>query len=268
MIRLTVFDIDRTLIAPEQGVLARETADAVRHLQQKGIKTAIASGRLLRMIQPELRQLGFDYFILSNGAYVADSTGAVLFQETIDTALIDELVQEMIRRGHPIDLRYVDGMAPGNPNCSMMQMMKDFWSKMNIVRRPSKDLLQEFKAPEGALPVACSGYIPEEELPFFTRKFPQLDFLPVFESPLCDINKAGVSKATGVEKICSLTGISMSQTIAFGDDRNDVEMVAAAGIGVAMGNAIQAVKDAADYQTDTCEDLGVVTALRHFGLLD
>ena len=92
--------------------------------------------------------------------------------------------------------------------------------------------------------------------------------MPVFESPMCDINPAGISKATGLHRICQLLSIDISETIAFGDDRNDVEMIEAAGIGVAVGNGIRAVQEAADYITDTCENLGVVKALKHFGLLD
>ena len=54
---------------------------------------------------------------------------------------------------------------------------------------------------------------------------------------------------------------------SFGDDRNDLEMIREAGIGVAMGNAIDIVKETADHVTDSCENLGVVKALHHFGLL-
>ena len=63
-------------------------------------------------------------------------------------------------------------------------------------------------------------------------------------------------------------GIPMEETIAFGDDRNDLEMIREAGIGVAMGNAIDIVKETADHVTDSCENLGVVKALYHFGLTD
>ena len=97
--------------------------------------------------------------------------------------------------------------------------------------------------------------------------FPELDFLSVSEGPMCDINLKGISKATGIHRICQRMGIPMEETIAFGDDRNDLEMIREAGIGVAMGNAIDMVKEAADYVTDSCENLGVVKALHHFGLI-
>lgn len=268
MIQLAVFDIDGTLIPPEKGELAPETVAALRHLQSKGIRTAIASGRLMYFLPPELLELGFDYYILSNGCCVADSRGVTLHQRTIDAATLEALLGEMIRRGHPIDLRYPEGNTDGNPNCSVQQRMRAFWAGKKFVGKAPKAMLERITPKPGALPISASGYIPEEELPEFEAMFPQLEFLSVFESPLCDIIPTGISKATGIATVCGLTGISMEQVIAFGDDRNDLEMVAAAGIGVAMGNAIRAIKAEADHITDTSVNLGVVKALRHFGLLD
>lgn len=266
MIRLAVFDIDRTLIAPERGEIAPETADAICVLQKRGIKTAIASGRQMHLIPEELRALDFDYYILSNGSYVMDGTGNVLCQEALDDDTVHDLVQEMIRRELPINLRYTGGMTPGNPHQDLAAAMEAYWKTLNVTRKPPKVMRAVIALPEGELPVSCLAYIPVEQ-PELIRKFPQLDFLSVFEGPMCDINKAGVSKATGLERICAMTGISMSETIAFGDDRNDLEMVAAAGIGVAMENGIEAVKNAADYVTASCGELGVVRALQHFGLI-
>lgn len=268
MIRLAVFDIDRTLVPPERGEIAPETAAALTQLRAKGIKTAIASGRLFCFLQPEIKDLGFDYFILSNGAYVTDGTGKILAQDTMDPEVVDALVREMVRRGHPVDVRYCRGKRSGNPDCSVAERMQGFWRRKKFAVKPPKAVLEEYAPENGEMPVSCDGYIPQEELDEMVRMFPQLDFLPVFESPMCDINAAGVSKASGLKLVCRLSGIDLCETIAFGDDRNDLEMIKAAGIGVAMGNGIQSVRDVADYITAPSEELGVVKALRYFGLVD
>lgn len=268
MIRLAVFDIDRTLIDLNQDEVAPQTADAIYRLQKNGIKTAIASGRQRHLISEDIRALDFDYYILRNGSYVMDREGSIICQETMDDNMIQLLVQEMIQRDLPIDLHYTTGIVPGNPTRDLSQVMRAYREKMNIVRKPPKQTQQLTAQPKGQQPVSCQAFIPKEQQPYFIQRFPQLEFLPVFEGPLCDINNAGVSKATGMERICSAIDISLSETIAFGDDRNDLEMVSIAGIGVAMSNGIQAVKDAADYVTDSCAQLGVVRALEHFGLLE
>ena len=267
MIQLAVFDIDRTLIPPELGHLAPETEVAIHTLQGRGIRTAIASGRMYHILPDELRELGFDYFILSNGAYVADVSGRVVSQETVDSTVVEAFSREMIRRGLAFDVRYVDGMVRGNPNLDVREAMKDFWARQNVKFKPPKNFRWHLKPGEGQLPISVGACIPEELQAEVFALFPQLDFLPVFEGPMCDINPKAVSKATGIRRICSLMGIEMEHVIAFGDDRNDLEMVAEVGIGVAMGNGIQAVKAVADYIAPDCLDLGVVKALQHFGLL-
>lgn len=268
MIQLAVFDIDRTLIDPAVGELAPETAAAIRCLQHKGIRTVIASGRQLHLLAQELRDLDFDYYILSNGSYITDTAGTVLYQEAADAGTVRELVEEMTKRGYPVCLRFTDGISEGNPNCTITQAAQADWGHKKNAGEAIKALQRQTKLPQGTPPVSFLGHIPVEEQPWFIQRFPELEFLPVFEGPMCDINIAGVSKATGLERICALTGIPMAQTIAFGDDRNDLEMVAAAGIGVAMGDSLQAVQDAADYITTPCRELGVVKALRHFDLID
>ena len=268
MIKLAVFDIDRTLIAPELGHIAPETAEAIHMLQQRGIRTAIASGRMLHLLPEELRALHFDYYILSNGAYVADGQGNVVSQETVPAAVVKAFSAEMICRDMAFDIRYVDGMVQGNPNRDVRDVMKDFWTAQKVKFKRPPNLQWHVCPSEGQAPISFGACIPMELQPSFFPLFPELDFLPVFESIMCDVNPKGISKATGIRRICSLLGITMEQTMAFGDDRNDLEMVAEAGIGVAMENGIAAVKAVADYVAEPCVELGVVKALRHFDLID
>lgn len=268
MIRLAVFDVDRTLVPPEQGFVAPETAAALKQLQAKGIKTAIASGRLYAFLQQELLDLGFDYYIMSNGTYVVDHAGQIQEQTTLEPEVVDAFTAEMLRRGHPFNIRYCMGHITGNPSITVFERMQSIWATQPFKMKPPKAMMEEYEPAVGELPVSLCGYIPEEEQEEFVKLFPQLEFLSVFEGPMCDINPAGVSKATGIEKICRLLGIDIKDTIAFGDDRNDLEMIASAGIGVAMGNGIQAVKDVADYITSPSIQLGVVAGLQHFGLIE
>jgi len=268
VIKLAVFDVDRTLVPPELGMVAPETATALKQLQAKGIKTAIASGRLYTFLQQEILDLGFDYYIMSNGTYVVDHDGHLLEQITLEPEVVEAFSAEMIRRGHPFNIRYCMGHITGNPNITVFERMQSIWAKQPFKMKPPKAMMEEYVPADGELPVSLAGYIPEEEQEAFVKLFPKLEFLSVFEGPLCDINPAGVSKATGIETTCRLLGIGMKETIAFGDDRNDLEMIEKAGIGVAMDNGIQAVKIKADYITAPSSQLGVVSGLRHFGLID
>ena len=63
-------------------------------------------------------------------------------------------------------------------------------------------------------------------------------------------------------------GLKREEIMAFGDGENDIDMLKFAGIGVAMGNASDEVKAAADYVTDSVDADGIAKALKHFGLID
>ena len=70
-----------------------------------------------------------------------------------------------------------------------------------------------------------------------------------------------------MEQLLKHFGISREETIAFGDGENDMEMLEYAGIGVAMGNAEEKVKQCADYVTGDTDKGGIPSALRHYGIL-
>ena len=83
----------------------------------------------------------------------------------------------------------------------------------------------------------------------------------------CDILPAGGGKPNGLAHTLAHLGLTREQSIAFGDGGNDVTMLEYAGIGVAMGNACDAAKAAADYVTDDITADGLAKALAHFGLI-
>lgn len=77
----------------------------------------------------------------------------------------------------------------------------------------------------------------------------------------CEVVASGVSKVTAIERVCTVHGLTMSDVVAFGDGENDLEMIQAAGIGVAMGNSFPCVLAAADMVTDTNDADGIAKAL-------
>ena len=81
-----------------------------------------------------------------------------------------------------------------------------------------------------------------------------------------DVIEKGFSKAEGLKRLCEYYGIGMENSIAFGDSLNDLEIIEAAAIGIAMGNGREELKAAADYVTTDIGDDGIWNACVHFGL--
>ena len=82
-----------------------------------------------------------------------------------------------------------------------------------------------------------------------------------------DLIPADGGKNRGMERMLCHYGLTRSQSIAFGDGGNDIDMLRYAGIGVAMGNATDETKQAADHVTGSVDDDGIAQALRHFGVI-
>lgn len=83
-----------------------------------------------------------------------------------------------------------------------------------------------------------------------------------------EINPLGVNKATGIKQVCELLGLDMSQVVAVGDSLNDLAVIQQAGLGVAMGNAQQTVKDEADLVVASNNENGIVEVIRDHILIE
>ena len=82
-----------------------------------------------------------------------------------------------------------------------------------------------------------------------------------------DITAKGNTKQKGIDEIINHFGIRLEETMAFGDGGNDVSMLRHAAIGVAMGNAVDEVKEHANYITTSVDEDGVANALKHFSII-
>lgn len=267
MIRLAAFDIDRTLIPVQTGKLAPETREALLELKRRGIKIAISTGRQCQQVAKALKALEFDYYILLNGSHVTDGQGNTLHKEQLDKTTLDSLIHDAEVRNCPLHLRCAKGMYSLDPQFRQPDARPFGMKLSDLPEELRESILWESPLDSGELPMAGLIQVKPEDMSWFAQRYPHLDFIPV-KGGSCDVNIHGISKATGLKKICDIMGIGMEEVIAFGDDRNDAEMLRDAGIGVAMGEADDTALAAADYVTDTCEELGVVKALKHFGLLD
>src|SRR5699024_10629828 len=106
----------------------------------------------------------------------------------------------------------------------------------------------------------------EQDDEAFLSQHPELNFIR-WHDLSCDVLPGGGSKAVGINKIMKASGLSKEHSFAFGDGFNDIEMLQEAGTGIAMGNAVEPLKQVADHMTAKVEEDGIFKALQYFELL-
>ncbi len=119
------------------------------------------------------------------------------------------------------------------------------------------------------MPIRSLTYIGEAKwVEMVAEAFPEVK-LPMFSSGNgADVIEKEASKAEGLKRLCEHYGVAIQDTVAFGDSMNDYEIIQAAGVGIAMGNSIEPLKQVADYVTTDIGEDGVWNACQALGLFE
>lgn len=262
MIKAVFFDIDGTLVPLGARGIPQGTVKALKTLRQKGVKVFIATGRHPGWID-NLGDNVFDGYVTTNGALCFAGDGKTEIHScTISAEDKARMVSFCANNDMPFVIvpAYDEIFATG-VNDAFTEAAK----MLNIPYVPIKD-------------VSLVNDYPVVQMMVFASQ-EEIDASGLFEHTLlschatswcsifADILPNGSDKSVGIDRMIEHFGIKLSETMAFGDGANDVEMLRHVGIGVAMGNASAEVQASADYVTLSVDEDGVAAALRHFGLL-
>lgn len=119
----------------------------------------------------------------------------------------------------------------------------------------------------GSLSIQACLYLAPEEEKAFSECLPEGTKMVRWNGGGADIISAEGGKITGMKRLMAQLNLSQNEIMAFGDAENDIEMLQYAGIGVAMGNAVESVKETADYITDDIDKNGIQNALLYYHII-
>ncbi len=248
-IKAAFFDIDGTLLSFRTHRVSQGTIRAFDRLHRAGIRTFISTGRPMVLIPP--MPVDFDGHITMNGGLVF----------TPDTTLLS----------NPLPMQDSQAWLDHAKRHNLCTMY--FTADSMMASQLSPEGLQLREQLEFQLPpvVPIDDLRPIEAFQIIAVMPPSMDETVAAAMPHCrlprwhpaftDIVAADNSKAVGMDAICRHFGIEQAETIAFGDGANDIEMLQWAGIGIAMGNAADTVKDAADMVTTDVDNEGIEHAV-------
>ena len=258
MLKAVFFDVDGTLLSHQTNSVPTSAVRALEARREKGVLTFIATGRhisMLEKMQP-LEGLRFDGMVTLNGQYCCSEDG-VLYHCPIDPQDVAALLDYLKEHPHPCILVEADRMYINFHNALVEKVQAAIHSDLPQLG----DMDRGYRVPIYQIIL----YMSDENL----EKLPPLPGIKLTRWNLggADLIPAKGGKATGIAKVLEHYGIEKSETMAFGDGENDVDMFSAVGTAIAMGNACPSAKEAAHYITDKVDEDGIWSALKHFGVL-
>ncbi len=252
--QMIFFDVDGTLISSAHPTLPQSALSALKQLRAAGYKLGVATGRSRQsLIDTGLtRQFRFDGFVLNNGQSVYDANMELIHEDYFSSDTVLMAVELASNLDIPLVLK--------GPERFITQPANEDVHRARAFLNNSIPPIGKY---QGENIGAMVAYGPENYDYRDFKCIPGLNAIPGMSS-YCDLTLANSSKKTGIELLCKLYGCD--DYIGFGDSLNDLEMIANASIGVAMGNSHDLVKEIANHITSEIEDDGIYNACIHLRL--
>lgn len=271
-IKMIGLDLDGTLLTDRKEFTGR-SKQALRVAIDSGIVVLIATGRPLTGIPEEICSFpGMRYALTSNGAKVMDVWENRVVDEHLLRADLAEKALEICGKYDTLQEVYYDGVsyAPADKRDMIPRYHKNpnMWEYMRKTRTWVEDIFRMVRESDRGLDKIQMLFADMEERTKAWQELSEVEGLELVGSLgyNIEINAAGVNKGSGLVSLGRLLGIRREEIMACGDGDNDLLMLKEVGFGVAMANAEEEVKKAADYITLSNEEDGVADAIEKFAL--
>ncbi|MDA1475704.1 Cof-type HAD-IIB family hydrolase [Bacillus changyiensis] len=253
--KIIFFDIDGTIYDHDKQI-PKSTKKTIQNLKEYGHHLFIASGRAPFMMTEVSEELGIDSFVSYNGQYVLYE-GEVIYKNPLPTQSLQVLLDHSEQYGHPLVFMGEEGMGTNVADHPYihegMGSLKLKHPKLDRFYYKDRDIFQVL--------LFCDK---SEEMMY--RHFREFDFVR-WHKCSTDILPASGSKAEGIKKVIEKLPFGITDTVAFGDGLNDLQMIEFVNTGIAMGNAVPELKDVAHFVTKPVDEDGIAYAVEALGLL-
>lgn len=272
--KMLVTDFDNTLLRTDHTI-APETLRAIREYEARGGKFVIATGRMLSAIISAVRPLGFSGEIIAfQGGVVAEiESGKEIFKRYIPYKVAAELLGDIEKKGYYIQI-YHDGKYFANRYVKRTKIYADTnrLEPAGIVSSPSEYVLKNKVNPDKilfALEDDCTSTYGEvkEVIAEYCAKYGTNLLFNSSNIMIIEAIERTADKGFAVEFLAKKYGIKREEVVCMGDSLNDAPMVAWAGLGVAVSNATDDLKEVADVVTVSCDEDAVGETIRTYCLV-
>jgi len=261
MKKAVFFDIDGTLIHFSEGVseITPRVKQAVRDLKANGVEVWIATGRPYGFLPEQILELDFDVFVLANGTQIVYE-GKTIYKAPLDKSFVLEMIEVFEQN----QIQYI---LEGDHYCYMKTEFKkcgDFYESIGVKREM---LIGDYDIHEidvYKIELVCPNEGVMQKCLNLLEQHPEYDNFHSMTYLILELYSKKYSKATAIQEVLRMLDIPWSQSYAFGDGKNDIEMLQAVGTGIAMGNASYEVKAHADHVVDSVQEDGVAQGVYQY----
>lgn len=259
--KMVFFDIDGTILTKE-GKIPKETKEAVERLKEKNIDVCIATGRPHSGSIKIGKELGIDSFITFNGSHVIYK-GKEVFTHSIPDQIVERVIGESHKRDIPVLLNRFKGNYATNVD---HPYVKEATVPLCFEPEPFANVITELSLDDITETYQMLLFCEKEKEVELEGLFNDLT-LSRWHKYVTDIFLPNVNKSLGIQKLLEHLDICPTQSIAFGDEMNDKEMLSFVGMGVAMGNCNKELIPYSKNVTTSVEDAGIFNALKKLDLI-
>jgi Cof subfamily protein (haloacid dehalogenase superfamily) len=269
--RLLALNIDGTLLQ-SNGRLHRSTKEAVHYVKQKGVDVTLVTSRSYPSANKLANALKINIPIVSNrGAFIANAIEEPIFEKKIDADVAFEIVRFLEGFQCQFRLNNEEYSIGNRSKLSNNLMTRTIFSSADpaFYSHQFVDIVSEALTDTPMNPSKVEVYFEDEEdlddaIKALKGMFTEINLVKVNKLKL-DIIPEGVSKLDGLLRVGEQLGLTSKEIVYIGDDLDDIPLIDAVGLGVAMGNSPFEVKKAADWVTRSNNQHGVTYMVKeHF----
>ncbi len=267
-IKLIALDLDGTTLN-KKGRLSERTKNALEEAIRCGVHVVIATGRTFTAVPEEVKAIeGIEYILSSNGAEIRNlqRNGECVYSNYIDAYAVEKAIAELKKHDFMLEV-FVNGIA--YTDSTHYELPKQgglpYRNSQYVVdtRNPVDDILKFTIANKDRIENININFDNQDDrmrMREILSRLPAVTLTTSFDHNL-EIGGATTSKASALEALGRILGVSRDEIMACGDSPNDGAMMSIAGFPVAVGNAKDEIKAMAVYVTDTNDNDGVAKAV-------
>ena len=274
-IKLIALDLDGTLF-DNSGQISEANKKEIQRAVSLGVAVVISTGRpFMGLPFDQIKDSGIKYAITATGSAIYEiETGKCLYESPLPDDVVIPVINYILTKDIHADA-FCGGKGYTSAKClsarSKLDMPESLLKYIINTRKVVPDLVQYIKQEGLHVQKMTLNFhtddngilVDRNEVKNYLESNPEINTVCGGYNNL-EFTAAGVDKGVGLKKLAGILSIPVENTMAVGDTENDIAILKAAGIGVAMGNATDDVKAIASYITTSNTDDGVANAIAHF----